>query len=60
MKRIDQVVLVGGDSLQVGIYLSEVITARLQVRHTQPDCILVQLAEAKLLGLFRADPLASG
>jgi hypothetical protein len=59
MKRIDQVVLVGGDSLQVGIYLSEVITARLQVRHTQPDCILVQLAEAKLLGLFRADPLAS-
>ena len=54
MKRIDQVVLVGGDSLQVGI------TARLQVRHTQPDCILVQLAEAKLLGLFRADPLANG
>jgi hypothetical protein len=54
MKRIDQVVLVGGNALRVGIYLSEVITARLQVRHTQPDCILVQLAEAKLLGLFRA------
>ena len=34
MKRIDQVVLVGGDALQVGIYLSEVITARLEVRHT--------------------------
>ena len=56
MKRIDHVVLVGGDALQVGIYLSEVITARLQVRHAQPDCILVQLAEAKLLGLFRASP----
>ena len=60
MKRIDHVVLVGGDALQVGIYLSAVITARLQVRHAQPDCILVQLAEAKLLSLFRADPLASG
>lgn len=60
MKRIDQVVLVGGDALQVGICLSEVITARLQVLHTQPDCMLVQLAEAKLLGLFRADPLAIG
>ena len=60
MKRIDKVVLVGEDSLQVGMYLSEIITARLQVRHTQPDCILVQLAEAKLLGRFRADPLGSG
>lgn len=60
MNRISKVALVGGDSLQVGIYLSEIITARLQVRHAQPDCILVQLAEAKLLGLFRADPLASG
>jgi hypothetical protein len=56
MKRIDKVVLVGEDSLQVGMYLSEIITARLLVRHTQPDCILVQLAEAKLLGLFRAAP----
>ena len=55
MKHIEKVVLVGGKSLQVGIDLSEVIGARLQVRDTQPDCILLRIAEAKLLHLFRPD-----
>lgn len=56
MNRVEKVVLIGGESLQVGIYLSEVIAARLQVLYAQPDCVLVQLAETKLLGLFRPDP----